>query len=147
MFFGLHLLMRLNRYVGNGMWVYAGVCVCVCVRMCAFCVCASVALRISRYPPSPFPCPSLAKRKSYFFLARPGRNSFVELARIIHLWVYTVYVQHFWQGNHHTYGHIRCVYTVLANPIRLPHASKSLKLMQRASRKYDALCARNNFLP
>ena len=24
---------------------------------------------------------------------------------------------YFWQGNHHTYGHIRCVYTVLANPI------------------------------
>jgi hypothetical protein len=29
---------------------------------------------------------------------------------------YTVYIPFFWQGNHHTYGHIRCVYTVLANP-------------------------------
>jgi len=37
------------------------------------------------------------------------------LARAIHLYVYTVYIQYFWQGNHHTYGHIRCVYTVLAN--------------------------------
>jgi hypothetical protein len=27
-----------------------------------------------------------------------------------------VYIRYFWQGNHHTYGHIRCVYTVLANP-------------------------------
>ena len=40
----------------------------------------------------------------------------VELARTIHTYVYTVYIRHFWQGNHHIYGHIRCVYTVLANP-------------------------------
>jgi len=33
----------------------------------------------------------------------------------------TLYIRHFWQGNHHTYGHIRCVYTVLANPVRLLH--------------------------
>ena len=25
-------------------------------------------------------------------------------------------LRYFWQGNHHTYGHIRCEYTVLANP-------------------------------
>jgi len=25
-------------------------------------------------------------------------------------------MRRFWQGNHHTYIHIRCVYTVLANP-------------------------------
>jgi hypothetical protein len=30
--------------------------------------------------------------------------------------IYTVYLRYFWQGNYHTYGHIRCVYTVLANP-------------------------------
>jgi hypothetical protein len=41
---------------------------------------------------------------------------FVGLARTIHLEVYTVYIRFFWQGNYHTYGHIRCVYTVLANP-------------------------------
>ena len=29
--------------------------------------------------------------------------------------VYTVYIQYFWQGNPQIYGHIRCVYTVLAN--------------------------------
>ena len=33
----------------------------------------------------------------------------------------TVYIRHFWQGNHHTYGHIRCVYTVLANPKNEAH--------------------------
>ena len=27
-----------------------------------------------------------------------------------------MYIQCIWQGNHHTYGHIRCVYTIVANP-------------------------------
>jgi len=32
--------------------------------------------------------------------------------------IYGIYTEfYFWQGNHHTYGHIRCVYTVLTNPI------------------------------
>jgi hypothetical protein len=30
--------------------------------------------------------------------------------------IYTVYIRYFWQGNHQIYGHIRCIYTVLANP-------------------------------
>ena len=30
--------------------------------------------------------------------------------------IYTVYTQYFWQGNRQIYGHIRCIYTVLANP-------------------------------
>jgi hypothetical protein len=29
---------------------------------------------------------------------------------------YTVCIRYFWQGNHQTYGHIRCIYTDLANP-------------------------------
>jgi hypothetical protein len=29
---------------------------------------------------------------------------------------YTVHVRYFWQGNHQIHGHIRCIYTVLANP-------------------------------
>ena len=37
-------------------------------------------------------------------------------ARTIYLYLYTVYIRYFKQGNHHTYGHIRHVYTVLANP-------------------------------
>ena len=41
------------------------------------------------------------------------------LARTIHLYVYTVYIRYFWQGTHHTYGHIRCRYTILANPIHV----------------------------
>ena len=39
------------------------------------------------------------------------------LAKSIHIYVYTVYVRYIRQRNHHTYGHIRCVYKVLANPI------------------------------
>jgi len=31
--------------------------------------------------------------------------------------IYTVYIRYFWQGNHQIYGHIRCIYTVLANLI------------------------------
>jgi len=29
----------------------------------------------------------------------------------------TVFIRYFWQGNHQIYDHIRCIYTVLANPI------------------------------
>jgi hypothetical protein len=28
----------------------------------------------------------------------------------------TVHIRYFWQGNHQIYGHIRCIYTVRANP-------------------------------
>ena len=30
--------------------------------------------------------------------------------------IYMVYIRCFWQGNHQIYGHIRCIYTVLASP-------------------------------
>jgi hypothetical protein len=30
--------------------------------------------------------------------------------------IYTVFVRYCWQENHQIYGHIRCIYTVLANP-------------------------------
>jgi len=30
--------------------------------------------------------------------------------------IYTVYIRYFWQGKHQIYGHIWCIYTVLANP-------------------------------
>jgi len=30
--------------------------------------------------------------------------------------MYTVYIRYVWQGFHQIYGHIRCIYTVLANP-------------------------------
>ena len=33
--------------------------------------------------------------------------------------IYTVCIRYLWQGNHQIYGHIRRIYTVLANPIYL----------------------------
>jgi len=30
--------------------------------------------------------------------------------------MHTVCIRYFWQGNPQIYGHIRCIYTVLANP-------------------------------
>ena len=33
--------------------------------------------------------------------------------------IYTVYIRYSWQGNHQIYGHIRCIYTVLADPTNL----------------------------
>jgi hypothetical protein len=47
-------------------------------------------------------------------------RSWLGLAKTIHTYVYTVYIRYFWQGNHHTYGHIRCAYTVLSNPSHGP---------------------------
>ena len=35
--------------------------------------------------------------------------------------IYTVCIRYFWQGFHHIYGHIRCIYTVLANPTNTTH--------------------------
>jgi hypothetical protein len=39
--------------------------------------------------------------------------------------IYTVYIRYFWQGNHQIYGHIRCIYTVLANPMHVPYTSSA----------------------
>jgi len=33
--------------------------------------------------------------------------------------VYTAYIRYSWQGYHQMYGHIRCIYTVLANPMHV----------------------------
>jgi hypothetical protein len=38
------------------------------------------------------------------------------MRRVGQNYIYTVYIRHFWQRNHQIYGHIRCIYTILANP-------------------------------
>jgi len=50
---------------------------------------------------------------------RWGRQAclYVGLARTIYIHIYTVYIRYFWQGDRRIYGHIRCIYTVLADPI------------------------------
>jgi len=40
------------------------------------------------------------------YISRVGQNH-----------IYTVCIRYFWQENHRIYDHIRCIYTVLANPI------------------------------
>jgi len=46
----------------------------------------------------------------------------------------TVYIWCFWQGNHHIYGHIWCIYTVLANPIYVViETPLSLQALRRMS--------------
>jgi len=65
-------------------------CVCVCVYVHACQGVPFCGLRSS--PPS--------------FMCRVGQNH-----------IYTVHIRYFWPGNYHIYGHIRCIYTVLADPI------------------------------
>jgi hypothetical protein len=43
--------------------------------------------------------------------------------------IYTVYIWYFWQGFYQIYGHIRCIYTVLANPAHVPMAACCLPTM------------------
>jgi len=55
---------------------------------------------------SPQGCPlQQLQRQRTIHMYRVGQNH-----------IYTVYTRYFWQGNHQIYGHIRCIYTVLANP-------------------------------
>jgi len=67
------------------------VCMCVCVYACkSVCVCVRMCMNVC----------------ACMYMCRVGQNH-----------IYTVCIRYFWQGNHHIYGHIRCIYTVLANPI------------------------------
>jgi len=56
-----------------------------------------------------------------------GRNhlpyTYVGLARTI----YIRCIRYFWQGIHHTYGHIRCIYTDLANPTHMATTCEQLR--------------------
>jgi len=72
----------------------------------------SFALKCVQWPASDScsdkDCPS-----SQCLLSKVGQNhTFISIYG-----VYTVFLA----GNHHTYGHIRCVYMVLANPTPFPH--------------------------
>jgi hypothetical protein len=57
--------------------------------------------------------------------------TYIGWARTIYLYVYTVYIRYFKQGNHHTYGHTRCVYTVLANPTHTAQSINSVRSERR----------------
>ena len=64
-------------------------------------------------------CPVLARptdangwnsRRVRCFIFRVGQK---------HIYTRCVYTGCFGQGNHKIYGHVRCIYTVLANPIHI----------------------------
>jgi len=44
-----------------------------------------------------------------------------EKSRVGQNHICTVYIRYFWQGFYQIYGHIRCIYTVLANPTKKAH--------------------------
>jgi hypothetical protein len=42
---------------------------------------------------------------------------YIYISVYIYIYIYiSVYIRYFRQANHYIYGHIRCIYTVLANP-------------------------------
>ena len=47
-------------------------------------------------------------------LERTGQAS--DICRVSQNHIYTVYIRNFWQEHHQIYGHIRRIYTILANP-------------------------------
>jgi hypothetical protein len=87
------------------------VCVCVCV-----CVCLGV-LRGCK----------ISSCKSTFCDTERHWQRTTPIRAHMQGWpephIYTVYIRYFWQGNHQTYGHIRCIYTVLANPTHMTYDS------------------------
>jgi hypothetical protein len=63
--------------------------------------------------------------------------SSVGLARTIYIYIYGAYT-FFWQGIHQLYGHIRCVYTVLANPNCLRFVGHGKKNMAYKTQNTDS---------
>ena len=51
------------------------------------------------------------------FVARDLACCFCRVGHQSHM--YTVCIRYIWQGIHQKYGHVRCVYTILANPMLL----------------------------
>jgi hypothetical protein len=81
--------------------------VCMSMRMCAcMCLCACVRYACVRYACVCLHQTQLDGCRALKCICRVGQNH-----------IYTVHIWYFWQGNHQIYGHIRCIYTVLANPM------------------------------
>jgi hypothetical protein len=98
------------------------VCVCVCVCECV-CVCVCYA-RTHTYTHThtltcthTHACRARMERCLSNALIKPTQNTrWIQMSRAGQNHIYTVYMRCFWQGNHQIYAHIRCRYTVLANP-------------------------------
>ena len=60
--------------------------------------------------------PDLLPRPTHSISWAETHYKLLNIARVGQNHIYTVFLRYFWQGNHQIYGHIRCIYTVLANP-------------------------------
>jgi len=98
-----------------------GVCVCVCWR-CVWCVCVCVCwrcvcvcvcvLEMCVVCGVCFGDVGLVKNVGHILECGCVSGYMKRIAWVGQNLVKTVYVRYFWQGKHHTYGHIRCVYMV-----------------------------------
>ena len=85
------------------MWVqlltlasFFGQCACIWVHMCT--------------------CGYSCSHRLQSLVSVPVWKIWVHMCRVGQNHKYTVYKRYFWQGNHQIYVHLRCIYTVLANP-------------------------------
>jgi len=84
-------------------------CVCVCVCVCVWIPNCCVQIIIKQVQHTAWPLyihTRIQSQNRHMYMHRVGQNH-----------VYMVYIQYFWPGNHQIYGQVRCIYTVLANPI------------------------------
>ena len=54
--------------------------------------------------------------------------------------IYSVYIRYFWQGNYQIYGHIRCIYTVSANPTKRAWEKKGGKILVEQEQVLQHVC-------
>ena len=97
---------------GIALCVYVCVWTCmrVCVGVCAYVyVCVYICIQLS-------PLALFAIQKLEVVNWRTRGSALWTVCRVGQNHICTVYIRCFWQGNHQLYGHIRCFYTVLANP-------------------------------
>jgi len=100
------------------------VCMYVCVYVCV-CVLSAAALCVQRGAARTQSAAELLPHFSGECNIKQGEShasghAFLGWARTIYSYVFMVQIRYFEQGNYNTYGHIRCVYTVLVNPMHFP---------------------------
>ena len=90
------------------------VCKCVCVCLCT-CTCVCVHVQLSRGGGA---CRAFVVFCVLLITSKPIGVVYKsrKICRVGQNHIYTVYIRYFLQGFYRIYGHIRCIYTVLANP-------------------------------
>ena len=102
------------------------VCVCLCVGEVHVCMCVGACVYAClwvhvregcRYEYGKTGCYNMSHASAELILSGP--KSVPHLQGWPEPYIYMVCIWYFWQGNHWIYGHIRCIYAVLANPTHL----------------------------